>query len=188
MSVLATSLGNLHATWFNCENRMFCTNRSVFKTFWVSLEHFMTIHYLPHLYLSHTHHVTLRNLHFCFISTSNLQKKGMGFLSLTTYFMFWALFSCFCELGFWFVIFVVLDMGWDLVCCVWVFGFGWSCFLNAKYGCYHVLVSLFEFVNWSVLVGYSHTHDNMSHCQLLFVWVYCDILCLWVWLVQNGWA
>ena len=83
---------------------------------------------------------------------------------------------------------VFSDMGWDLVCCVWVFGFGWSCFLNAKYGCYHVVVSLFKFVNWSVLVGYSHTHDNMSNCDMLFVWVYCDILYSLVWLVQNGWA
>ena len=148
----------------------------------------MTIHYLPHLNLSQTHRVTLKNLHFCLISTSNLQEKATGFLSLTTYFMFWALFSWFCELGFWFVISIVSDMGWDHVCCVWMLGFGWSCFLNAKYGCYHVLVSLFEFVNWSVLVGYSYTHDIMSYSHMLFVWVYSDILCLWVWLVQNGWA
>ena len=166
---------------------MFCISRLVFKTFQFSLEHFDTIHYLPHLNLSQTHCVFLGKppflLHFNFKSS----RKRYGFC-LTTYFMFWALFSCFCELGFWFVISVVLDMSWDLVYCVWVFGFGWSCFLNAKYGCYHVLVSLFKFVNWSVLVGYSHTHDNMSYCHMLFVWVYYDILCLWVWLVQNGWA
>ena len=118
----------------------FCANRSFFKNFWVSLEHFVTIHYLPHLNLSQTHRVTLNNLHFCFISTSNLQENGMGFLFLTTY------------------------------------------------GCYHVLVSLFKLINWSVLVGKSHTHDNMSHCHMLFVWDFCDILCLWVWLVQYGWA
>ena len=84
-----------------------------------------------------------KNLNFCIISTSNLQEKGMGFLFLTTYFMFWALFSWICELLLWFVISIVLDMGWVHVCCVWVCGFGWSCFLNAKYGYYHVLVSLF---------------------------------------------
>ena len=117
---------------------------------------------------------------FLFHSTSNLQGKGMGFLSLTTYFMFWALFSWFCELGLKFVISVVSDMGLVHVCYVWVFGFGWSCFLNAKYGCYHVLVSLFEFVNWSVLVGYSHTHDNMSHWHMLqYSWLVHVKVCAW---------
>ena len=38
--------------------------------------------------LSQTLRVTLISLHFCFISTSNLQEKGMVFLFLATYFLF----------------------------------------------------------------------------------------------------
>ena len=82
----------------------------------------MTIHYLLHLNLSQTHRVTLKNLHFCLISTSILQEKGMGFLSLTTYFMFWALFSYSCEF------FSVLGL-----CFVSIIGWGyffWPCSMH----------------------------------------------------------
>jgi len=37
----------------------------------------------------------LKNIHFCFISSSNLQGKGMGFLFLTSYLLIMVLVSCF---------------------------------------------------------------------------------------------
>jgi len=52
----------------------------------------------------------------------------MGFLILTKYFMFIALFSWICELLLRFVIYDDLDMGWVRVCWVWVFRFCWFCF------------------------------------------------------------
>ena len=48
LSVLATGLGNLLATWLNCENRVFWANRSVFKLFQFFPRNFVTIHCLPH--------------------------------------------------------------------------------------------------------------------------------------------
>ena len=68
-----------------------------------------------------------KELPFWIISFSHLQEKGMGFLSLTTYFMFWALFSWICDSLLSFVLFVVSSMGWVYVCCFWVFGLDWSC-------------------------------------------------------------
>ena len=61
---------------------------------------------------------------FFIISTSNLQEKGMVFLFLSTYFMFWVLFTWICELLIWFGIFVVSVMGWTNVClCLFFFFF-----------------------------------------------------------------
>ena len=37
---LAACLGDLHATWFSHENRVFCALETVFKTFQFSFEHF----------------------------------------------------------------------------------------------------------------------------------------------------
>ena len=65
-----------------------------FKTSF-NLELFMSIHFLSQLKLTQTLHVTLFKLHFCIISSQDLLEKGMGFLCLTWFFMFWVLFSWF---------------------------------------------------------------------------------------------
>ena len=161
----------------------------VFKTFQFSLEHFVTIHYLPHLNLSQTHRVTLKNLNFCFISTSILQEKGMGFLFLTTYFMFWALFSWVCEL------FSILGL-----CAVSVMRWGyfvWPCLMHivaiknrvrvlhvfvydSHFGVvYHVCVvlcisCLSKIVTMSVTCDFVVVIDHNAHATLMLTWfMYC---------------
>ena len=112
LSVLAASPSDLHTTWFSSENHVFCVLRAVFKTFQFSLEHFWLFIVFP-VYPSLKITVSLlKNLHFCIISSSNLQGKGMGFLFLTSYFMIMVLFS-------WFVSYFC-----DLSNIVFVHGFG----------------------------------------------------------------
>ena len=73
---LASYPGDLLATYLSREKRVFCVSRLVFKTFQFSLEHFVTIHYLPHLNLSQTHHVTLeKSPLLLIISTPIFMKK-----------------------------------------------------------------------------------------------------------------
>ena len=55
----------------------------------------MSIHFLSRLKLTQTLRVTLFKLHFCIISSQDLQEKGMGFLCLIWFFMFWVLFAWF---------------------------------------------------------------------------------------------
>ena len=95
------------ATWFSRENHVFYVLRAVFKTFQFSLEHFWLFIVFP-FYPSPKLTVSLsKNLHFCNISSSNLQGKGMGFLFLTSYFMIMVLFSWFVSYFFFFVIWVI---------------------------------------------------------------------------------
>ena len=85
--------GDLLATCISREKRVFCVSKTVFKTFLVfpsnicdcslsspflSLKHSMS-HFKNHSFLHHFF--------------SNLQEKGMGFLCLTSFFMFLVCFS-----------------------------------------------------------------------------------------------
>ena len=63
------------------KSRVLCKNGQFLNLFSFP-QTFFTVHLLPYLKHSQT------NLYFCFISTPYLQKKGMGFLSLGSYFMF----------------------------------------------------------------------------------------------------
>ena len=114
--------GDLSVTWFSREKRVFCILRTVFKTFQLSLELLWLFIVFP-VYTSLKLTVSLsKNHHCCSSFLFNLQEKGMGFLILTKYFMFIALFSWIFEL-LRFVIYDVSDMGWVRVCWVWVFRF-----------------------------------------------------------------
>ena len=116
------------ATCLSRENRVFWANLvSFFKPFQFSLEHFwLFIFFLFWKTLKLTVSLS-KELPFWIISFLNLQENGIGFLSLTTYFMFWALFSWICDSLLSFVLSVVSSIGWVHVCCVWVFGLDWSC-------------------------------------------------------------
>ena len=127
LSVLVTCPGDLNATWLSRENRVFCANRSVFKTFWVFPRTFVIVHCLPRFYLSQTHWVTLEKPPFVHHFNFNLQEKGMGFLILTIYFMFFALDFLICELLLSIVIYGVSGMGW------------------------FILLSLFDWVLWGLI-------------------------------------
>ena len=60
LSALATGPSDLLATWFSRENRMLCTNRSVFKRFQFFPQTSVTVHCLPYLKHSQTHCFTLK--------------------------------------------------------------------------------------------------------------------------------
>ena len=87
-SVLAGVFGDILATYLSREKRVLCTVRAILKSFSVFPRTFVTIHFLSQLSLSQTLRVTLFEPHFCFISSQNLQEKGMGSLSLTQFFLF----------------------------------------------------------------------------------------------------
>ena len=94
-SVLAGDPSDWLATCISREKHMSCVSKTVFKTFSTFPRNF----YVYSLSLTtETNSNTLCHslqtpllLHFF----SNLQEKGMGLLFLTSYFMFWVLFSCF---------------------------------------------------------------------------------------------
>ena len=79
----------------NCEKCVFCVSKTVFKTFSVFPSNFcdysLSSPFLSQLKLTQT----LLKLHFCIISSQDLQEKVMGFLCLTWFFIFQVLFSWF---------------------------------------------------------------------------------------------
>ena len=86
---MAGDVGDFLATYLSREKRVFCTVKAVFKNlFQFFPELFVTIHFLSQLLLTQTLRDTLFEPHFCFISTQNLQEKGLGSHSLTQYFLF----------------------------------------------------------------------------------------------------
>ena len=87
----------------------------------------MTVHCLPRVYLSQIHRVTLEKPSFVHQFNFNLKEKGMDFLILTLYFMFFALDFLICELSLSIVIYGVSDMGW------------------------FILLSLFDWVLWGLI-------------------------------------
>ena len=98
---LATCPGNLFATWFNCEKRVFCASRTVFKTFQFFAWKFFTVNYLVHSSLSQTHCVSLtktsivlHHLNFnlqenvwVFLFSLNISCLLPWFLGLLSYFL-----------------------------------------------------------------------------------------------------
>ena len=87
----------------------------------------MTVHCLPRVYLSQIHRVTLEKPSFVHQFNFNLKEKGMDFLILTLYFMFFALDFLICELLLGIVIYGVSTMGW------------------------FILLSLFDWVLWGLI-------------------------------------
>ena len=92
LSVLAACLGDLLATCYSREKRVFCVSKTVFKTFSVFPSTFcdgsLSSPFLSQLKLTQTLHVALYKLHFCTFSPPNLQEKGMGSHFLTSYLVF----------------------------------------------------------------------------------------------------
>ena len=88
-SVLAGVSGDYLATYLSHEKCVFCTVRAIFKIFFIfPLKLFVIVHLLSQLSPSQMLCVTHFKLHCCFLSTQNLQEKGMGFLFHTLYFLF----------------------------------------------------------------------------------------------------
>ena len=127
--------GDLSTTWFSREKCVFYAYWTVFKNFSVFPWTFVTVHCLPRLSLSnspcHSKKTTIVVHHFYF----NLQKKGMGFLILTKYFMFLALISLIFELMLNFenpefqiwVGFILMSL-LNVYCCHWVYDTWYTCF------------------------------------------------------------
>ena len=96
LSVLAACLGDLMATCFNREKRVFCISKTVFKTFSVFPSNLWLFIVFP-ISLSTEIDPNTPQTPFLHHFLSNLQEKGMGFLCLTSFSMFWVCFSCFYE-------------------------------------------------------------------------------------------
>ena len=95
LSVSAASPGNLLATHFSREKRVFCISKTVFKTFFSFSLKFLWLFTIFSISLSTKTDPNLSQtpfLHHFFSS-----RKGMGFLCLTSFSMFWVYFSCFDE-------------------------------------------------------------------------------------------
>ena len=78
LSVLVASSGDLLATHFNCEKRVFCISKTVFRTFSIFPSNFceysLSSPFLSQLKLTQT----FLKLHFCILS-SRIFKKRYGF-------------------------------------------------------------------------------------------------------------
>ena len=80
LSCLATCPGDLFVTWFSREKWVFCTLRTVFKTFQFSLKHFLLFIVL---FVQHSHKLTVFHsiIHqFHHFLNFNLQEKVWDFL------------------------------------------------------------------------------------------------------------
>ena len=142
------------------ENCVFCANKLVFKTFFgFSLK-------LLWLFIVFPNWTSLKPTEFLtktFICSSfqlkSSSKKGMGFLFLTIYFMFFALFFLICELLLSIVIYGVSAIGWSILlslfdwflwgfikwCSIYLFSWTCLCFenviwLNLCYAVHFMLV------------------------------------------------
>ena len=85
LSVLVIGFGDLLATWLNRENRLFCTNRSVFKRFSVFPWTFVTIHCLSclNLFLNHSVHTQILIFSIFSIPFHQSSSKAMGSVSFS---------------------------------------------------------------------------------------------------------
>ena len=81
LSVWVTDLGDLLATWHNRENRVFCENMAVFKTFLVFPQSFVTIHCLPRFTTLPNSSCLSQKLHFSSTSQHQSSRKRYGFFS-----------------------------------------------------------------------------------------------------------
>ena len=124
LSVLATDPSDLLATWLNRENRVFCANRSVFKRFQFSLEHFWLFIVFHISNLSQIHRVTLKKPPFLHHFNLNLQEKGMVFLlsysiSCLLHVLSWFLCCCLSFMTF------VIHVWNGFILLGWLKGFCW---------------------------------------------------------------
>ena len=121
---------------------MFCVLRTIFFS-WT----FSTGHCLVLSTLSQTHHVTLEKPPFS--STSQLQssRKGMGFLTITKYFIFLTLDLLICEFLLSIVFLGVSDMG-----CVIFVESKWMGFVDYSFKMLHFSVIMIEFLYWVCLL------------------------------------
>ena len=107
-----------------------------------------------------------------FVKTSHLQEKGMGFLFLSTYFMFWVLFTWIYELLIWYGIFVVSVMGWmNVYLCLdfWVMLIRFLGF----YFCFHAWYWLsMSFDLFDVWISYPLCYDIFLFTVMHFVCVF----------------
>ena len=97
LSVLAACPGDLLATHFSLKKHMFCVSKTISLNFFsFSLDFLWLFTVFPISFLTETNPNTPQTpfLHHFF---SNLQEKGMGFLCLTSFSMFWVCFSYFYE-------------------------------------------------------------------------------------------
>ena len=81
LSVLATDTGDLLATWLSCENRVFSTNRSVFKLFQFFPRTFVTVHCLPRFTTLPNTLCLSQKLHFSSTSQHQSSRKRYGLFS-----------------------------------------------------------------------------------------------------------
>jgi len=123
-SVLATRPGDFLVTCLSHENRMFWIGQFLKLFSFPSHVSDCSLSSLPET-LSNSPYYSWKTSIFYIISTQNLQENGMGFLFLSSYFMFWVLITWIYEFLVWFGIFVVSMMGWMYVCCVWIFRYCW---------------------------------------------------------------
>ena len=94
------------------------------------------------------------NLHSCIISTSNLQAKGMGFLFLTTYFMFLS----FIFLNLW-VVFNIGFLGVSIT--------GWVIFV--EFESIGLVVYAFKMLHFSVIIIVFMFWVSLLICNVLSV-------------------
>ena len=172
------------ATCFSRKKRVFCVSKTVFRTFSVFPSNFcdcsLCSPFLSQLKLTQT----LLKLHFCIISSQDLQEKGMGFLCLTWFFMFQVLFflflSCHCVLRYTvFEIFLFRLMG---LC--WLFLLLIS-FANHNLSLYANLYSeLFRLLGFILI--------RFMGLELSMIYTICEFGCLnfstaLVWLTDSKW-
>ena len=117
------------------KNTCLAFQRQFLKPFQLSLEIFMSIHFLSQLKLTQTLCVTLYKLHCCFISSQIFKKKVWVFSSSLH-------ISCF---EYYFLDFCVVTAIWDILCLnmflLRLLGMGWLFLLLISFY-YHNLFSL----------------------------------------------
>ena len=174
LSVLATGPDNLLATWLSRENRVFCANRSVFKHFQFSLEHFWLFIVFPISNLSQTHRVTLKEPPFLHHFNSKSSKTRYGF-SLSPYILH---VLNLVYLNLW-----VVDLIWDIGCfgdgldvcllCLdfWVLLIRLLGFYFCFHGWYWLCVSIDPFGVWiSYPLCYELFWYTVMHFMCIFGW------------------
>ena len=123
--------------WFVSVVKIACLafQRQFLKPFQLSLELFMSIHFLSQLKLTQTLRVTLYKLYCCFISSQIFKKKVWVFSSSLH-------ISCF---EYYFLDFCVVTVIWNILCLnmflLKLLGMGWLFLLLISF-CYHNLFSL----------------------------------------------
>ena len=180
LSVLATCLGDLNATWFSHEKHVFCANRSVFKTFLSFPLNFCDCS-LSSLFLplsnspSHSQKTSI-----CSSFQLQSSRKRYGF-SYSHY-----IFHVLC-LGF-------LDLWVFIVYCVtWGFGHGlvifvefeWMGFVDFAFKMLHFSVIMIEFQYWVCLLICNVLSMSYLLWSVFLPYVYFFGIFLWYTLIVS---